>query len=202
MRSKKIRSGQAGFSMVEVMIVVAIIMIISAMAAPNIMSSLRLVKLRGGASSMINIFEQARMLAVRNNRGYMVLPTVAQGTTYWYVDANNNQTMDAGEPAVALPQSVTAAAAPPSNATLSLPGGTNYYLLPLQTGPAFNTRGLPCYATATSCLNYNTATQNYENFAYYIQDNGFGGTLYMAVTVAPNGKIKSWRWTGASWKAS
>jgi len=200
MRSKKIKSAQAGFSMVEVMIVVAIIMIISAMAAPNIISSLRLVKMRGATSSMINIFEQARMLAVRNNRGYMVLPAVAQGTTYWYIDANNNQAMDAGEPQAALPQSVNMAATPPSNGTLNLPAGNNYYLLPLQTGPAFNARGLPCYATATSCLNYDAANNRYENFAYYIQDTGYGGTLYMAVTIGPNGKMKAWNWTGTTWK--
>lgn len=188
--------------MVEVMIVVAIIMIISAMAAPNIITALRQVKLRGATSSMINIFEQARMLAVRNNRAYMVLPTVAQGTTYWYIDSNvpANQTMDAGEPQVALPQSVSAAAAPPSAASLNLPGLPNYYLLPAQTGPAFNARGLPCYATATSCLNFDSVNNRYENFVYYIQDNGYGGTLYMAVTIGPNGKMKAWNWSGSTWK--
>lgn len=191
---QKKNSGDGGFTMIEMLIVVTIIMVISAMAAPNIMSSVRLVRLRGAASSMVNIFEQARQLAVRNNRGYVVLPVVNGGQTYWYIDLNNNQTMDAGEPVVVLPTSVSAAAAPPSAASLSLPGGTNYYQIATQTGPAFNTRGLPCYITANSCVNYNPATQNYENFVYYLQDNGFGGPLYMAVTVAPTGKIKIWKW--------
>jgi len=185
--------------MVELLIVIAIIMIISAMAAPRIMTSVRFIRLRGATSSMTNLFEQARMMAVRNNRGYAVLPVVNGGTTYWYIDLNNNQVMDAGEPQAALPQSVSAAAAPPSNASLSLPAGTNYHPLATQTCPAFNTRGLPCYVTATTCLNYDAANNRYENFAYYLQDNGLGGTLYMAVTIAPNGKIKTWQWSGNTW---
>jgi prepilin-type N-terminal cleavage/methylation domain-containing protein len=189
----------AGFSMIELLIVVAIIMVISGMAAPSIMTSVRYVRLRGATSSMTNLFEQARMMAVRNNRGYMVLPVVNGGTTYWYIDLNNNQVRDAGEPQATLPQSVSIAAAPPSNASLSLPAGTNYYPLATQTGPAFNTRGLPCYALANGCLNYDPANNRYENFAYYVQDNGFAGTLYMAVTIAPNGKIKTWRWSGTTW---
>jgi type II secretory pathway pseudopilin PulG len=188
------KSGEAGFSLVELLTVVTIIIVISAMAAPSIMNSLRMVRLRGSASSMVTLFEQARQLAVRNNRGYVVLPVVNGGRSYWYIDLNNNQVMDANEPRVILSPSVSAAAAPPSAASLSLPGGANYYQLATQTGPAFNTRGLPCYITANSCVNYNPATGNYENFVYYLQDNGLGGTLYMAITVAPTGKIKTWKW--------
>jgi len=146
LRDRKIRTAQAGFSMIEVLIVVAIIMIISAMAAPNVITSLRQVKLRGASSSMINIFEQARMRAVRDNKGYMVRSAVAQGTTFWYIDLDGDAAMGVNEPQVALPQSVGMAVAPPSNASLNLTS-PNSYMLPAQTGPAFNARGLPCYAT-------------------------------------------------------
>src|SRR5256885_10132076 len=117
LRDRKIRTAQAGFSMIEVLIVVAIIMIISAMAAPNVITSLRQVKLRGASSSMINIFEQARMLAVRDNKGYMVRSAVAQGATFWYIDLDGDAAMGVNEPQGALPQRVGEAVGPPSNAS-------------------------------------------------------------------------------------
>ena len=187
--------------MVEVMIVLAIIMVISAMAAPNIISSLRLVKLRGATSPMINLFEQARMLAVRNNRGYVVKPTVVNGTTFWYISPNTTTAISTALPQVALPQGISLAAAPPSQTSLGNSiANPNSYTNPNQDGPAFNSRGLPCYVNAAESGCQNFVSPNYANFVYYLQDNGFGGTLYTAITISPTGKIKAWNWDGSSWK--
>jgi len=200
MRFKKTKGSQVGFSMLELLIVVSIIMIVSAMAAPNVMASLRMVKLRGAASTMTNLFEQARQRAIRDNRGYVVKSQVVNGVTYWYISPNTTTALVAGVPQVALPPEISISAAPPSQANVSRAGANpNLYTIPTQNGPAFNTRGLPCYVNVgeSACLNF--VAPNYANFAYFLQSQGFGGTMYVAVTVESNGKIRTWKWNGASW---
>ena len=63
---------QAGFTMVELMIVIAVIAILSAIAVPNIINSLPNYRLKAAARDMISNFQKAKMEAVKRNRNVVI----------------------------------------------------------------------------------------------------------------------------------
>src|SRR5580700_10851398 len=61
---------QGGFSVVELIIAGVIILVLAAFAIPAMVSSVRTAHLRGAASDMAGLYEQARINAIRDNRYY------------------------------------------------------------------------------------------------------------------------------------
>ncbi|PTL35094.1 type II secretion system protein GspH [Candidatus Methylomirabilis limnetica] len=64
--------GQRGFTLVELMIVIAIIGIISMMATPLFMTFLRASETRGASQELAALLHQARELAIARNTDYRV----------------------------------------------------------------------------------------------------------------------------------
>src|SRR4051812_14720251 len=130
----KIRRSQ-GFSLLEMVVVVAIILIISAMALPNINNTLRVVQMKSTGTEIAAIFEQARMQAIRvnANNGLQVRNYVdADGRTRFYLDITAPfNSYNVPEPLVILPRGYTVPAAPPAGINLKFPGN----LAPLVLGP-------------------------------------------------------------------
>jgi prepilin-type N-terminal cleavage/methylation domain-containing protein len=94
------RATEAGFSLPELMIVILIIMVVSAIAVPTLLNTIADVRLRSSASTMQGILQQLRMQAVRDNTPYTLRSVVAGGTTLLYVDTDGDSAQDSNEPAV------------------------------------------------------------------------------------------------------
>src|ERR1700722_13551537 len=72
---------ERGFSVIELSFVTIIILIISATAIPSMISSMRLAHLRGAASDLSGLYEQARIYAIRDNNYYATyILTAATGS--------------------------------------------------------------------------------------------------------------------------
>src|SRR4051812_6977601 len=102
---------QRGFTILEAVIVVAIILILAAMTAPKMLQFSDNEKLRESAQSYATLLEVARMRATSDNQYYEVLTTTS-GLKMAYVDINKSGLLDtetsgAAEPSIQLPSQLT-----------------------------------------------------------------------------------------------
>lgn len=127
---------KTGFSLLELMIIIAIMAILSAVALPNLISHRENARLKSGASDMLALFRKAKVNAVKRNFN-TVLDFNTAGVVTVYLDNGagalaNNSSLDAGEPIIdtyTVPLGCTLS-------TANVSAGANKI-----TG--FNRRGLP-----------------------------------------------------------
>jgi prepilin-type N-terminal cleavage/methylation domain-containing protein len=218
--SKKYR--QRGFTLLEAVIVVAIVLIVAAMAAPRMLQFTDSENLRSAAQSYASLLEQARMRASDDNAAYEVLTGTQNGSPVVYVDLNDNGSLDSTspnlEPFVELPKQVTITdtGAPVEgfgdNTNLGIDAlelenspMVTYTNGTAEPGLAFNEHGLPCQRIAklTSCQNSTTVGGNPHMVAwvsYLKYANNNGTTSWAAVSVTPAGRIKTWNHSSGVWK--
>jgi prepilin-type N-terminal cleavage/methylation domain-containing protein len=207
--SRRESSAQQGFSLIELLSVVAILITVIAFALPNIMQALYGFKLRTSASDLAGLMQQARILAAKNNATYVIRYTTISGKQAVYIDgvvgASPNGSYDNGEPIIYFTSSVTPAAGAPSGSG----GQPAAYVLAGDTGTgtaydnattlAFTPRGLPCaYDASTIPATCATPAANY--FGYYLtQTRPVGPAGWGAVVVTKSGRSKVVTWNGTSW---
>jgi type II secretory pathway pseudopilin PulG len=182
---------ESGFSVLELVIVVAITLIVAAMAAPSVNRVVNNYRLYASGRGVVTVLQQARMAAVQANQPYYV----------WFNGCgapNITCAVPAGRlvPLAVLPgdpHAVTAsnvsfpAAGPPNTATLdAFVGGAP------QVGAVigFNARGLPCLQGVSPWVCTPGAGVGYE---WFIQSSAT--QAWAAITVTPAGRIRSWRMT-------
>ena len=214
---------QRGFTLLEALVVVAIILIVSAIMAPKMFQIIDAQKLQSSAQSYSALLQVARTRAVQDNQVYQVLSAVNNGAAVAYVDLNGNSQWDTAganpEPAVQLPLpiSITDTNAPqgvqgfdtirPLNTVPVLTISTNPAMvnsggLP-SPGIAFNERGLPCQriAVGAACSNVSTVITGgvpqltAVAWVTYLRwtRRNGNGFDWAAVSVTPAGRIKTWR---------
>ena len=89
-------SRNKGFTLVELMIVIAIIGVLAAIITPSFLSWRDRSKVRGDATELRAAFESTKLRAIKHNTNAVV--TFPDATSYQaYVDTNNNNVRDAGE---------------------------------------------------------------------------------------------------------
>jgi prepilin-type N-terminal cleavage/methylation domain-containing protein len=92
------RRGQGGFSLIEMLIAVVIIMIMAAVALPNIAQYLRTYKIRGGAQELAGEVRTGRSRAIMSNTNTGVSLVIVDGNSYRLVQEDLVGTGDAQTP--------------------------------------------------------------------------------------------------------
>jgi len=207
------RKRQGGFSILEIVIVVFVMLVVMAVAVPNVLVAVANIRLRASAGDLAGLMQQARMLAAKNNPQnppvYPILYGVKNGRQIAYIDMNgdgnwsssvtvNGFTMS--EPLIEFSGTVVPAAGAPS-AGNGVPGP---YVLAGDSGTgsfdntytmAYTPRGFPCdYSSPPTC---NTPAAKY--FVYYLTDTRAGGAGWAAVVVTKAGRAKVVNWNGSQW---
>jgi Tfp pilus assembly protein FimT len=191
-------SSKAGFSLTELAVVIAIIMIVTGVSLPSISRTLDNAKLTAAAQQVASLYQAGRIRATQDNN-YYTLPvfTNAQRSAIC-LDLDGDGACSATEPQAQMPSQVTLSnngvPAQPSAATLGFTNNLNQtensvnygQQGTLEPGLAWNALGLPCSrSSSTSPCSAGLA------WIQYLQLPRSGGeVLYAAVTVSPTGTVR------------
>jgi len=194
----------AGFSLIELLVVVAAVLIISAFAIPTLTTTMDAIRVRGALGSASNIAQRCRIQAIKRNVyqrlhfntvGSQVALFVTDGTdgAASPAAAGNSLSTQVWFPSeIAIPGTPTGAGAPPQLTTLQM-WGTAGLNVNVNTDPYFNSRGLPCLPGA------GTLCTPSGGFVYYYRYQSAGRTKWAATSISQAGRIESWIWNGNSW---
>jgi prepilin-type N-terminal cleavage/methylation domain-containing protein len=185
-------SRNAGFTLIEILMVVAIAAILAGVSMPPLLGAVAHAKLRGSSSNLSGLIQRSRVHAVKRNKTVTVhFITVGNvpfavvkdvGDTSTNLGATDPQAqLGPSEIQVALPSVSTP---PLSNAILS------YTPMNLPDLLSFNPRGLPCKYAAGVCTT--------AGFVYYLTDTS-RPNAWTAVSISPGGRVKQWFWDGREW---
>jgi prepilin-type N-terminal cleavage/methylation domain-containing protein len=212
---------QTGFSIVELMAVLAIMLVVFTMAIPTMVRGIGNVRGRSSAESLAGLMQSARASAAKNNRFYTVVSSTAgTGVTTECIDLNWNGACDAGEPTVQLARNVQFVnSGGPSTALITCgptlgpatcpTGYTGLNFTPEASTvlPSFNARAMPCVGNppatepawpGTLCYTTDQSQSGTPpvGFLYVLQYNGLFTPSYTAIAVTPAGRISVWTYTG------
>jgi prepilin-type N-terminal cleavage/methylation domain-containing protein len=191
----KRNSGDQGFSLIEMMTVVAFVLIMAAFSVPTLVNAISDINLRYAATNLSGLLQTARMQAVKRNTFYGILPTtLPNGDTAYFVNLQGG-TYVAGNPMVPLGSQLQVfqgigSGAPNEGAFLA---GAGFTVAPGGTVPSFNARGLPCSPTLA-----NTCPQNAgQGFVLFLKRiSPLGAIRWVSVLVNPSGRIQIWSCDG------
>jgi type IV fimbrial biogenesis protein FimT len=197
MRDRPVPKGGQGFSLLEMVIAVAMLMFLAAIFAPMMSTAVAGIKLRYSANDLSGLIQKARIEAARKNTFYSIeQTTLSAGVVAYYVDLAKSNTFVAGDPLVELGSQVnvhfgTGSGAPGETAFAT---SLNFALDSSGVLPKFNARGLPCIPAGGTCPQILG-----QGFIYFLSRTNVLGTGWASVVVTPSGRVQVWSYDGANW---
>jgi len=187
----------AGFSLIELIIVLVVLLIISTIAIPAIRVTINNYRLDAAGHAVASLLQQARLQAVKTNQSTYAQYDTTKSPNLAFVNSDPTVAYVNGNPDAELTTTVSfQAAGMPNHAQLDAYVGAGTEIQ-IGTSIGFNARGLPCMADATNvlrCLQINPATGGTRSFEWFVQSSSNQG--WEAITVTAAGRIKTWRFSG------
>lgn len=183
-----------GFSLLELLVVIAMGLVIAAVAVPNMMIVIANYRLSSGMSSLSGLLQNCRMTAVQKNTSMSAHFTImAHGPVAYVKPVTDTGSINSMDPQVQLGAPVSKVTSLPAGGPTAL-DNTVLGFAPLTSDPSFNSRGLPCSYASGVCTTG-------VGFVFYFTDTRpLGASGWGAVTITPAGRVRTWSWNGAAWK--
>jgi prepilin-type N-terminal cleavage/methylation domain-containing protein len=212
---------QRGFSMIEMVVVIAILLILAGITAPKILGMIETQRLQSTTRAYASFLQESRYRAEQAGQWSEVLfDTTDPSVPIAYLDLNGDNQRQTSEPSMQVPAPIRVPdpAGMPSAITAGFSNASLLGAIPLTVdntpatwnqqgqqiaGLAFNERGLPCQRTSATAACTNSTVTNVNGtpaaapvawVTYFAYPTSNGGTLYSAVTVTPAGRIKVWNY--------
>ena len=170
----------AGFSMIELVVSICVMLILTALAVPSLMRSLRTYELNSAAAGVSDIMKYTRFEAVRQNRKMSFL--LAPSGTGWIVWT--------GRPADTAPAAIEKqlpVAGFVSLVTAGFPAGPNI----AGSGALHVLSGSVC---TPACFAFDSrgAVSNLQGYVMYVGGINDPDTSYRAIVLLPSGSTQVW----------
>lgn len=193
-----------GFSLLELLVTLGILLVVIAIAIPQMQQLIRTVRLRGAGTDYANLLQNARIRAVKDGKYYTTLTDTVVTPSIAFVDINGSGAYEVGEPMMAFRANTSPA---PFGAGPSLANLKMQFLPPTPSGqaslsaagasPSFGSRGLPCTPVvgatgSTTCPYLTPPNFTPTSFVTFIQDTSGG---WAAITITPAGRIREWSYS-------
>jgi prepilin-type N-terminal cleavage/methylation domain-containing protein len=187
-KSKATLDSQSGFTLAELIVVVAIVLVVSGLSVPNITRAIETSRIKGAAQELAAAYQDARIRATQKDTFYQVLvssPGISPAQIC--IDLDGDGTCSAGDPVTTFPTQVKV-----SNLGVPVPlGPTQLHFPAITTEPlgaslTWNAVGLPCQRSPSGTC----TTMGWVQHLQLPRANG--DVLYAAVTVSPTGRVKTW----------
>jgi len=191
---------KSGFTILELMVVITIVLIVVGFAVPQVITTLHAYRLRSSAQNMSSLAQTVRWRAVQDDQFYSVRFATSGGALEGYVDIAKSAALDPKDPQTAIHSEVNIRpeGGAPDTATLKtkiLPPGSLIVpndgdTLGTATPITFGPRGLPCLPTATNGGTVCDSAGGSQAYWIFFQDRITRN--WAAVTVTPAGRIQTW----------
>ncbi|MBI4460658.1 MAG: GspH/FimT family pseudopilin [Acidobacteria bacterium] len=165
-----------GFSLVELILVVAIGMVLVGFAVPTFQSAMRSHTINSTANNVTRLMQMARFAAIRQGSSAC---TVLEGNILG-VDADCDGLWDPTATAVALPSGVILIDSGPATDEMNF--STDPVAVPDPFVITFNSRGITTISPTVSLI--------------YVT----GWDRFAAVSVSGSGRARTWRYDGETWR--
>jgi prepilin-type N-terminal cleavage/methylation domain-containing protein len=198
-------SKERGFTLLELVVVVAVSLVVGAMAIPNFITATRSAHLKGAVSDFSGLLQTERIRAVDGDNFYPAYVLATGNSEQAFVDIAGlgATTIDPKDPVIQINSEVVqkpVGSAPqtanlqalflPANATVALYDGS-VTANPITFGP----RGLPCYVGGGQVCKTHVAAGDVCYWIFFQNTNSLG---WGAITVTPAGRIQRWLFTGGA----
>jgi type IV fimbrial biogenesis protein FimT len=179
------RSPQNGFSLVELVLSLAVLLVITTLAIPVVVRSLQVYQLNSTAAQLAGMLKFAKFDAIRQNTRVSCQIKLSGSTWLVWVDSNGNDVQDGAEPAMVITGTNTllpAGSVPSPNpiiAALGPGGGTFPYavLSGINSHVTFDQRGV---------------IDDSAVYALYLGNANDPSSGYRAIIVLPSGGVQVW----------
>jgi Tfp pilus assembly protein FimT len=176
------RGSARGFSIVELLVVLFIIIATSAIALPNFLRMLRASQLTNGANKVADILKLTRFQSIRRNTSTTCRISASSTSTTIWADTNGDSVVDSGESQTVFSGNVNlvAAASVPGTTSLATAIGTNVTLVavsPTAGTYTFDQRGAVSPASV---------------YVTYVTNSALPALGYRAIVLLPSGSMQIW----------
>jgi prepilin-type N-terminal cleavage/methylation domain-containing protein len=179
------RSPRNGFSLVELVLSMAVLLVITTMAVPVVVRSLQAYQLNSTASQLAGMLKFAKFDAIRQNT--KVSCQIKQSGANWlvWVDSNGNGIADGAEPQMIIGGSFTL-----------LPAGAVPNPTPITAtlGPGFSTFSWAVLSGSNASIEFDQrgVIQNQIVYALYLGNPNDPNSGYRAIITMPAGTVQVW----------